>query len=146
MSSAELDFPVFTAMLRNALGERVDESATFLAMLVENVVIEHPYAPKESRHLLGKTAIVVHLQNKIKQFTVDCASARQVYHCEPSRAVIIEFDLTGRLLPTDDEYQQQCVAIVETAGGRIIRYRSYVVTKIDPRSQTEITMPEHAGL
>jgi hypothetical protein len=43
MSLFEPDFPVFAAMLRGALGDRVSESATFPAMLAENVEIQHPY-------------------------------------------------------------------------------------------------------
>jgi hypothetical protein len=45
MSSSEPDVPIFAAMLRSALGDRLSESATFPAMLAENVEIEHPYAP-----------------------------------------------------------------------------------------------------
>ena len=43
MSLFEPDFPVFAAMLRGALGDRVSESATFPPMLAEHVEIEHPY-------------------------------------------------------------------------------------------------------
>jgi hypothetical protein len=45
MSSSEPDVPIFAAMLRGALGDRVSESATFPAMLAENVEIEHPLRP-----------------------------------------------------------------------------------------------------
>ena len=44
---------------------------------------------------------------------------------EPRGAVIVEFDLAGRWLPSGQEHMQQCVAIIETSGGRITRFREY---------------------
>ena len=40
MSSSEQDVPIFAGMLSSALGDRLGESATFPAMLAENVEIE----------------------------------------------------------------------------------------------------------
>src|SRR5262249_7369491 len=85
-------------MLRSALGDRVSESATFPAMLAENVEIEHPYAPDGSLRIVGRATLVAHLRDTLARFTVERAATRYVYHCEPRGAVIVEFDLAGRRL------------------------------------------------
>ena len=125
MSSSEPDVPIFTAILRGAHGDRVSESATFPAMLAENVEIEHPYAPDGPLRILGRAALVAHLRDVLARFTIERAATRYVYHCEREGAVIVEFDLEGRRLPRGKEYKQQCVAIIETSGGRIARFREY---------------------
>jgi len=125
MSSSEPDVPIFAAMLRSALGDRVSESATFPAMLAENVEIEHPYAPDGPLCIVGRATLVAHLRDTLARFTVERAATRYVYHCEPRGAVIVEFDLAGRRLRSGKEYKQQCAAIIETSGGRITRYREY---------------------
>jgi len=112
-------------MLRSALGDRVSESATFPAMLAEDVEIEHPYAPGRPLRIVGRAALVAHLHDVIARFTIERAATRYVYRCEPRGAVIVEFDIAGRRLPSGMDYKQQCVAIVETNGGRITRYREY---------------------
>ena len=123
MSWSEPDVPIFAAMLRGALGDRVSESATFPAMLAENVEIEHPYAPDGPLRILGRAALVAHLCDTLARFTIERAATRYVYHCEPSGAVIVEFDLAVRR--SGKEYKQQCAAIIETSGGRIARFREY---------------------
>ena len=125
MSSFEPDVPIFTAMLRSALGDRVSESATFPAMLAENVEIEHPYAPGGPLRIVGRAAFVAHLRDVVTRFTIERAATLSVYHCEPRGAVIVEFDLAGRPLPSGKEYKQQCLAIIETSGGWITRFREY---------------------
>ena len=112
-------------MLRSALGVRVSESATFPAMLAENVEIEHPYASDGPLRIVGRATLVAHLRDTLARFAVERAATRYVYHCEPRGAVIVEFDLAGRRLRSGKEYKQQCVAIIETSGGRITRYREY---------------------
>ena len=112
-------------MFRSALGDRVSESATFPAMLAENVEIEHPYAPDGPLCIVGRATLVAHLRDTLARFTVERAATRYVYHCEPRGAVIVEFDLAGRRLRSGKEYKQQCVVIIETSGGRITRYREY---------------------
>jgi ketosteroid isomerase-like protein len=125
MSSSEPDVPIFAAMLRSALGDRLSESATFPAMLAENVEIEHPYAHDGPLRIVGRAALVAHMRDALARFTVEHAATRYVYHCEPRGAVVVEFDLVGHRLPSGKEYKQQCVAIIETSGGRITRFREY---------------------
>src|SRR5215472_15263045 len=95
MSSSEPDVPIFAAMLRSALGDRLSESATFPVMLAENVEIEHPYAPDGPLRIVGRAALVAHMRDVLARFTVEHAATRYVYHCEPRSAVIVEFDLAG---------------------------------------------------
>ena len=125
MSSSEPDVPIFTAMLRSVRGARVSESATFPAMLAEDVEIENPYAPDGPRRMVGRATLVAHLRDTLARFTIERAATRYVYHCEPRGAVIVEFDLAGRWLPSGQEHKQQCVAIIETSGGQITRFREY---------------------
>jgi ketosteroid isomerase-like protein len=110
MSSSEPDVTIFAAMLGGALGDRVSESATFPAMLAENVEFELSYAPDGPLHILVRAALVAHLRDVLARFTIDRAATRDVYHCEPRGAVIVEFDLEGRRLPSGKKYKQQCVA------------------------------------
>ena len=91
--------------------------------MAENVEIEHPYAPDGPLRIVGRAALVAHMRDAIAQFTIEHAATRYVYHCEPRGAVIVEFDLAVRR--SGKEYKQQCVAIIETSGGRITRYREY---------------------
>jgi ketosteroid isomerase-like protein len=125
MPSSEPDIPIFAAMLRSALGDWLGESATFPAMLAESVEIEHPYAPGGPSRIVGKPAFVAHMRDALARFTVEHAATRYVYHCEPRGTVIVEFDLAGHWLQSGKEYKQQCVAIIETSGGRITRFREY---------------------
>jgi uncharacterized protein len=126
MSSLDTDLmPVFTAMLRSALGDWMEESPNFPAMLAENVEIEHPYAPEGSRRMVGRDTLIAHLRETKQKFTIEHAQARHVYRSEERRAVIVEFDLAGQWVQSGTAYEQQCVAIIETDGGRITRYREY---------------------
>ena len=126
LSSKSPDFPVFTAMLKQALGERVDPgAASFLALLAEDVVVEHPYAAVGPRKLVGKPAVRAHFQSAQSQFTLDKASAQRVYRSNDRGAVIVEFNISGHMLATGAPFQQDCVSIAETSGGLITCYREY---------------------
>ena len=119
MSSSEPDVPIFAAMLRGALGDRIARAQPSRRCWRKMVEIEHPYAPDGPLRILGKAALVAHLRDALARFTVEHATTRYVYRCEPRGTVIVEFDLAGHRLPSGKEYRQQCVAIIETSGGRI---------------------------
>jgi ketosteroid isomerase-like protein len=125
MKAAEPDFPLFTSMINQALDGWVTETATFLGMMAENIEIEHPYAPDGLRRMTGKAEVVEHFRNILNLFTIDHAEAQQVYRCEGRKTVIVEFDMAGRWLDSGKAYRQQCVGIIETDSGQIVRYREY---------------------
>ena len=126
MSSDQPDFPAVTAMLKRALGERIDQgAASFVALLAEDVVVEHPYAPGEPRRLAGKQAVHAHVQDALSRFAIDDAAARRVYRSNDKGAVVVEFSIGGRMLATGASFRLDCVSIVETNGRLITCYREY---------------------
>lgn len=121
------DFPVFTAMLKQALGNRIDQdSASFVALLAEDVEIEHPYAPAgQPKKMAGRQSLSTHIENTLSLFTIDDAATRHVYRSDDRGAVIVEFSISGRILGTNTPFQQNCISIVETSNGLITRYCEY---------------------
>ena len=126
MSSDPPDFPAFTRMLKWALGERVNQgAASFVALLAEDVEVEHPYAPDGPRRLAGKQAVRAHVQDALSRFAIDGATARRVYRSCDRGIAVVEFSIGGRRLGTGAPFRLECVSIVETNGGLITCYRDY---------------------
>ncbi len=125
-SQLEPDFPVFADMLRKSLGERIPEGSTLPGMVSEDVEFEPPSAPDGPRRIVGRAGFAAHLREASETFTIERARARRVYHCKQPEAVIVEFDLSGHWLQGGAAFEQQGVAIIETADGHITRYREYV--------------------
>jgi hypothetical protein len=95
MSSSEPDVNSSPRCL-GALGDRVSDSATFPAMLAENVEIEHPYAPDGPRHMVGRapsspSARYPRAIQRARRITI-------VYPREPRGAVIRGVDLAVRCM------------------------------------------------
>ena len=84
-----------TVMLKQPLGAPVDQgAASFVALLAEGAVVEHPYAPAGSaRRLVGQQALYAHLQSARSRFTFDEASTQRVYRTNDRGAVIVEFSI-----------------------------------------------------
>lgn len=117
----------FSAMLRKALGDRIDPDAgSFVDMMAENGVMEFPYAPPGfSIRLEGREAIRQHLAGVGDMIAFDRVGEPTVYSSTDPDMVIIEFEGFGRGVSTGEPYDQRYISVIRTQGGRILHYRDY---------------------
>jgi ketosteroid isomerase-like protein len=117
----------FSAMLRRALGDRIDRDAnSFVEMMAENGVMEFPYAPIGlPARLDGRAAIARHLENVGGMIAFDRMGEPTIHPSTDPDVVIIEFAGFGRGVTTGEPYDQSYISVICTAGGRIVHYRDY---------------------
>ena len=120
-------FPPFTAMLKRALGSLVDHDADgFLSLVAEDVVMEFPYAPPgQPREVAGRAALAPYLAHLAEFITIDAVEPPRVHRTADPAVVILEFTGRGRAVAGGQPYRQDYISVIETGGGRIIRYRDY---------------------
>jgi len=120
-------FPLFTAMLKRALGSLVDQEADgFLSLMAEDAVMEFPYAPSgQPREVTGRAALAPYVAHVASFITIDSIEAPRVHQTADPAVVILEFTGKGRAVASGQPYRQDYISVIETGGGRIIRYRDY---------------------
>ncbi len=117
----------FSAMLRTALGDRIDRDASsFTDMLDEHAVMEFPYAlPDLPDRLAGRDAIARHLEGLGGLISFDRMSEPTVHPTTDPAVVIVEFEGFGRGVATGAPYDQRYISVIRTENGRIVLYRDY---------------------
>jgi ketosteroid isomerase-like protein len=117
----------FSAMLRSALGNRIDRDAgSFTDMLADHAVMEFPYAPPGLPvRLDGREAVVRHLENVGGLIAFDRMGEPTVHPSTDPSLVILEFEGFGRGVETGEPYDQRYISVIRTEGGRIVHYRDY---------------------
>ncbi|WP_419827537.1 nuclear transport factor 2 family protein [Sphingomonas sp.] len=114
-----------TEMTVAALGPRLAPGVEgYLDMFHDDAVFEFPYAPAEPRRVEGKAAMASYLATLegtivFERFDLDA--------CHPieGAGMVMEYRSQARLVATDERFEQEYVAVIETTGGRIGRYREY---------------------
>lgn len=126
MSDTDL-FPSLSALLRDALGDRLTPDATgLLDMVADDIVFEFPYAPPGGVDRLdGKAALAAYLPGVAAILTIDTLEATAVHPCLDAQVVVIEFAATGRGNATGAPYDQRYISVVRVRDGRIVHYRDY---------------------
>lgn len=126
MSDTDL-FPSLSALLRDALGDRLDPGATgLLEMAADDIVFEFPYAPPGGVDRLdGKAALAAYLPGVAAMLTIDMLDATAVHPCVDPNVVVIEFTATGNGNATGALYNQRYISVVRVRDGRIVHYRDY---------------------
>jgi ketosteroid isomerase-like protein len=121
------DMESFSAMLRKALGDRIDAGANaFIDMMAEHAVMEFPYAlPGLPVRLDGKDAVARHLKRVAGLIAFDRMGTPTVHPSTDPNLVIIEFDGFGRGVETGEAYDQRYISVIRTENGRITFYRDY---------------------
>ena len=119
-------FPVFSAALRKALGERLAPGAAiFLEMVSDDIVMEFPYAPPGSpAHVAGREALGDYLDAVAGMVTLDFLRVERVHTSPPPGAVVVEFTGSGRS-QAGAPYEQRYISVIDLQDGRIARYRDY---------------------
>jgi ketosteroid isomerase-like protein len=117
----------FFAMLRDALGDRIDPGArNFLDLMDEGYVMEFPYArPGMASRIEGRDRVIEYLVSVAGGIAVDELGDIEVHETGDPAVVIVEFSARGRALATGEVYDNRYISIIETAGGKIVRYRDY---------------------
>jgi ketosteroid isomerase-like protein len=120
-------FPLFTAMLKRALGSLVDQDADgFLSLMAEDAVMEFPYAPSgQPREVAGRAALAPYVAHVASFITIDSIEERSVHRTTDPAVVVLEFTGQGRAVASGQPYRQDYISVIETGGGRITRYRDY---------------------
>ena len=114
-----------TEMTVAALGPRLAPGVDgYLDMFHDDAVFEFPNAAAEPRRVEGKTAMAAYLGTiegtiVFERFYLDA--------CHPIEggAVVLEYRSQARIAASGVRFDQGYVAIIETSGGRIRRYREY---------------------
>lgn len=127
MPAASDAFPILTAMLRDALAGLVDPDApAFLDMLADDVRLEFPYAPGEGVSVVeGISAVSAYVGGVAGSVTIDTLDVERIHRAPGSQSAILEYRITGRSCASGARYEQRYVTVIDTAGGRIVRYRDY---------------------
>jgi hypothetical protein len=117
----------FSAMLRSALGDRIDPGASsFTDMLAEHAVMEFPYAPPGLPvRLDGRDAIAGHLDMAAGLIAFDRMGEPTVHPSTDPGVVVLEFEGCGHGVATGEPYGQSYISVIRTEGGRIVHYRDY---------------------
>lgn len=117
----------FSAMLRRALGDRIDKDASaFTDMMAEHAVMEFPYAlPGLPVRLDGRDAVARHLERAAALIAFDRMGEPTVHPTTDPNLVIIEFEGFGHGVETGEPYDQRYISVIRTEGGRIVHYRDY---------------------
>lgn len=120
-------FPLFTAMLKRALGSLVDQDADgFLSLVAEDAMMEFPYASVgQPREVAGRTALALYLAQLAGFITIDAIEPPRVHRTADPAVVILEFTGRGHAVAGGQPYRQDYISVIETSGGRITRYRDY---------------------
>ncbi|WP_156464117.1 nuclear transport factor 2 family protein [Devosia sp. Leaf420] len=95
-------FQSFSAMLRYALADRVDQNApTYIDMVADDVVMEFPYAlPDMVKRVDGKEALRAYLKNVGDMITIDALDNVAVLRTEDPDVTIVEFEGVGTVKAT----------------------------------------------
>lgn len=127
MTENSATFASFSAMLRQALGDRLAADATtFVQMMAEDGVMEFPYAPPGAvRRLEGRAAVERHLGSLAGLIEFDRMIDLVVHDTRDAGVVVLEFGCTGRGVATGAPYDQRYVSIIRVRDGRITHYRDY---------------------
>lgn len=117
----------FSAMLRKALGDRIDKGASsFVDMMAEHAVMEFPYAlPGLPVRLDGREAVARHLERAAGIIAFDRMGAPTVHRSIDPDLIILEFDGFGHGVETGEPYDQRYISVIRTDNGRITHYRDY---------------------
>lgn len=120
-------FPSLSALLRDALGDRLaPEATTLLDMVADDVVFEFPYAPPGGvSRLDGRAALAAYLAGVASLIAIDTLVTTAVHPSTDPEVVVIEFAATGRGTATDAPYDQSYISVIRTRDGRIVHYRDY---------------------
>ncbi|MGE4340515.1 MAG: nuclear transport factor 2 family protein [Pigmentiphaga sp.] len=117
----------FSAMLRDALGNRLDPNASsFIEMFHPNGVMEFPYAFGDMpKRLVGRDALAQHLAVLSRLITFDRMSKATVTETLDLDLVILEFEGFGTGVATGEPYDQRYLSIIRMQGRYIAHYKDY---------------------
>ena len=114
-----------TVMTVAALGPRLAPGVDgYLDMFHDDAVFEFPYAAAEPRCVAGKAAMAAYLATiegtiVFERFDLD------VCHPIEGGGMVLEYRSQARIAASGLRFRQGYVAVIETIGGRIRRYREY---------------------
>lgn len=127
MPTANDSFASFSAMLRQALGDRLaPAAASFVEMMAEDGVMEFPFAPPgQVRRLAGRAAVARHLASLAGLIEFEAMIDLVVHDTRDEGVVVLEFGCKGRGVQTGAPYDQRYVSIITVRDGHIVRYLDY---------------------
>ena len=117
----------FTAMLKSALGSRVDQEADgFIELMASDAVMEFPFAPDSApKKLSGRDELKKQLAMLGKLVDFEDMTLLQTHETQNPEVVILEFSCRGTALKTAKPYNQDYISVITTRDGSIIHYRDY---------------------
>ncbi len=119
--------PTILSVLKDALGQRVDQTASnFLELMSEDFIMEFPFArPGMKTRIEGLSNVVPYLMTVAQGLSVDTFDHVIVHETGDPEVVIVEFEAHGRALKVDEPYDQRYISVIRTRGGRMVHYRDY---------------------
>ena len=127
MSDSQTVFTSFSAMLKKALGNKLDPSSqNFIEMVSHDCVMEFPYAPEGAiSKVEGSDALANYLSRVSKIISIEEISEPLVHQTQAQDVVILEFECTGKGLRTGRPYNQRYVSVITLKDGKIKKYLDY---------------------
>lgn len=117
----------FTDMLREALGDRVNQNGnSFMDLVADDIVMTFPFAlPGGVTQLNGSAEIAQHLGALSGLITLDRMNKPLVHQTTDPDVAIVEVEGFGVGIPTGEPYEQRYVCVITTRNGRIVHYKDY---------------------
>ncbi|MGI0119950.1 nuclear transport factor 2 family protein [Zooshikella sp. RANM57] len=127
MTESADELSSFVDMLKQALGDKIDQSADgFIAMMAKDFVMEFPYAPEDGvKEIKGQDALANYLANLQDLIVLDRITVPKVYRAQNSDVVILEFECRGHAKKTGRPYNQRYISVITLREGKILRYVDY---------------------
>ena len=127
MSMPPDPLPVFSAMLRTALGDLLaPEARSFTEIFAEGGVMEFPYAPPGGvQRLDGRQALIGYLPKVAAAIKFERMTKPTIHRTQTPGVVILEFGAEGRCRQTGQPYPQRYVSVITVRDGHITHYRDY---------------------
>lgn len=113
-------------MLDQNVRDLIFPASTFAERFSPDGVMEFPYARADgTSRVTGRAAIAAYLADVTARVRIDDITNLTVHRTQAVDTVILEYRGEGEILASRGKYVQQYISVIETAGGRIVRWVDY---------------------
>ena len=98
----------------------------YLELLSDDVEVEFPFAPTgRPERLRGRENLRRYLEPLLARIAYESITSLVVYETDVAGTIVAEMTIAVRLLDSGRAYSRRYVAVVCSAGGRVVSYRDY---------------------
>jgi len=117
--------PFFEVVLKG-LRELVDGKHYFEAFAEDAVFESRYHFPNWPVTIRGRANLMASLAGYGKSIKLHSGDALVVHRCEDSRAVILEYEVHGKILSSGAPYDNRFISIITIESRKIVHWRDYM--------------------